>query len=571
MSPLGDAWSTNMTDVYKNTLNISNVNVDDKSDDEAIQIAIDRLQEELDKVESESDSLWSKQVLFSKGVTHLDARLGNADDSNVLVMEAFYKYLDVEQIGRIIDGDFVIQGVCSNPLYGPALCVIEYKSDDGDGTFKTQAIPPWEILYTASLSTDDPSTFSIPIALGRDFAGGDIRAAIYVDKIVKIPYGEEKSDFKVSPELFICAWEYSYTKDNYNSYGLEEKTELDVIEEEEDSIGEQSKLKTNRSLSVRTEVLPDVAEHVIEEVISVPMKYVRDIQIATDYDEIQSLKMDGFELICETITENNQIESNNEHLWSFHVLGLLKSIADVEDDEHLGVEDVIWVKCLKSMGAVPAVDGYDVLHDNDLTDPDNDYSIFLAVKIGPIPKFSKISMFSTNIVNEKILKDYVTSKHAIFRQAPAEISSKLGGPAGIYLEVLEDVHRPLDDIDVLGVGLSQNNSPRESEHEQQPATQDDLISHMTIETHSDQSDDDNDDDDGDDYYNDNDLISELTKQLELLSADKEKLKHENNELQKKSALFIAREKLKQSQQNAITKTAIEIAQQTYLEGIFLIK
>lgn len=66
----------------------------------------------------------------------MDARIGSEDDENVLILDAYYKYLDIEPIGNIIDGDLVIQGSSLNPNYGPVLCVIEYltnNSEQGDG------------------------------------------------------------------------------------------------------------------------------------------------------------------------------------------------------------------------------------------------------------------------------------------------------------------------------------------------------------------------------------------------------------------------------------------------------
>jgi hypothetical protein len=70
-----------------------------------------------------------------------------------------------------------------------------------------------------------------------------------------------------------------------------------------------------------------------------------------------------------------------------------------------------------------------------------------------------------------------------------------------------------------------------------------------------------------DLFKEKENLAFLQKRYDVAANDYERLLSENYELQKKSALYIAKEKLKQSQnQNIVTKTAMELAQQMYLEG-----
>lgn len=147
-----------MTNVYKTTLSIQDIEIDGKPDDAIIIDAVNRIHEILDNIEVEADTAWIRNILLSKyivilcifmrlygdifyvcvlcdfpdniliysmnylflmlfymtfnrTITHLDARLGNADYDNVLILDAYSKFLDIEPIHRIIDGDLVIQGI----------------------------------------------------------------------------------------------------------------------------------------------------------------------------------------------------------------------------------------------------------------------------------------------------------------------------------------------------------------------------------------------------------------------------------------------------------------------------
>lgn len=70
------------------------------------------------------------------------------------------------------------------------------------------------MIYTPAFSDDSVATFSIPVSLGTDYKKGSLRVSIYVDEIAKIPYKEENLNFKISAELYICAFDYTSTDDD---------------------------------------------------------------------------------------------------------------------------------------------------------------------------------------------------------------------------------------------------------------------------------------------------------------------------------------------------------------------
>jgi hypothetical protein len=43
-----------------------------------------------------------------------------------------------------------------------------------------------------------------------------------------------------------------------------------------------------------------------------------------------------------------------------------------------GLEDVAWIKCLKSLGTLPVVPMFEILHDYDLSNDDDDVSYVLC-------------------------------------------------------------------------------------------------------------------------------------------------------------------------------------------------
>jgi hypothetical protein len=86
-----------------------------------------------------------------------------------------------------------------------------------------------------------------------------------------------------------------------------------------------------------------------------------------------------------------------EHMWKQFIMAKYTS-----NMEARGVEDVTWVKCLKSLGALPSLLGYAVNTDYDLSEPEHDYSVYLAVKIGTKPLYRRMHMISCSIDDEEV-------------------------------------------------------------------------------------------------------------------------------------------------------------------------
>lgn len=71
--------------------------------------------------------------------------------------------------------------------------------------------------------------------------------------------------------------------------------------------------------------------------------------------------------------------------------------------------------------------------------------MFLATKMGSKPRFHDLSMLSCLIEHEDLLPSFVSSRKALFRQAPVEICNFFGGPAGLLLEPLKINGESLDE------------------------------------------------------------------------------------------------------------------------------
>jgi hypothetical protein len=157
---------------------------------------------------------------------------------------------------------------------------------------------------------------------------------------------------------------------------------------------------------------------------------ITDIRIASDYDDVLALQSEGYELHCTAVTPEGPT-GEQEHLWKFHVMATYGNprvivvvvvscfsrkfvravryvaageaavfcdcvISDLDPTpppvyqlahltrtsltptgngtETTGLEDVAWVKCLKSLGTLPIVPLFQILHDYDLSDEEDDVS-----------------------------------------------------------------------------------------------------------------------------------------------------------------------------------------------------
>jgi hypothetical protein len=60
----------------------------------------------------------------------------------------YFKYLQLEQPGPVINGTIVIQGSVLIATHGPAFCKVEYAADHDEAYRHINNIMPWEMMYT---------------------------------------------------------------------------------------------------------------------------------------------------------------------------------------------------------------------------------------------------------------------------------------------------------------------------------------------------------------------------------------------------------------------------------------
>jgi len=185
------------------------------------------------------------------------------------------------------------------------------------------------------------------------------------------------------------------------------------------------------------------------------------------------------------------------------------------------------------------------------------YSIYFGVRRGDNPRFKKFSMISALADDDEAYEAYVNTQNALHRPAPAELCNLMGGPVGMLLELA------FGDIATVKGEFANDRQRTESGSrlnigEKDMQKQDSFRKDME---------DLSDNEEADEFFGvgNDEAVEILTKRVSSLEAEREYLKMQNVDLQKKSALFIAREKLLQGQ-SSNTKTAAEIAQQSFQEA-----
>lgn len=271
------------------------------------------------------------------------------------------------------------------------------------------------------------------------------------------------------------------------------------------------------------------------------LRMLVDIHVATDYDDVVALQHDGYELLCTHVTPDGP-QSEQDQLWKFHVLG-----AYSEDLSQPGLEDLVFVKTLKSLGTLPAMPFYNILHDYDLSNPEDDYAVYIATKVGPNPKFSQLVMLSCAMEDEAILKKYVDARGGIYRAGPEEIDRIFVGHCGLFLSPLRLSHGQNEESGAaLAVGekTCRNNKPapfsRQSTISVIPAQPEDSIS-MGASMQSEEEEEPIDDEE--------EIVASLLQRIADLESERSDLTTLNAELQKKAVTLMVREKALQGQQS----------------------
>jgi len=329
------------------------------------------------------------------------------DDVLKVQVDTFYNYVVVAETGPVIDGDLVIQGSTLEPKYGPVLCIVEYAEDEQSGFKEIMKIAPWKMLVEPR---ESDVSFLIPVSIPRQYLGGLVRALVFVEEAAKpIPYEDESPDFGLDPtaEGRICAASVAVGFGGPGE-GLpkepqhpEKDEKKEIMDKEEDDDEEEMAFQRRMSL-----------ENKMRRQGSSTSQVVSEVRVAIDFDEMASLQAEGFELICRAVTSAGPLDEQ-EHLWKFFIL------ASYGDFGGPGVEDVAWIKVLKSLGKVPVLAGYKIYMDHDLSALDDAYSVYLGVKTAVGARYRQLVMVSSSVDDEGLLMQYVNGVRGIFRGAPA--------------------------------------------------------------------------------------------------------------------------------------------------------
>lgn len=278
------------------------------------------------------------------------------------------------------------------------------------------------------------------------------------------------------------------------------------------------------------------------------LRMLVDVHVATDYDDVVALQHEGYELLCTHVTPDGP-QSEQDQLWKFHVLGEYS-----EDLSRPGLEDLVFVKTLKSLGTLPAMPFYNILHDYDLSNAEDDYAVYIATKVGPNPKFSQLTMLSCAMEDEAMLKKYVAdSRGGIYRAGPEEIDRIFHGHCGLFLLPLRSSHHGQNEesgavsaaaaIDTAAAASTCKPAPfsRQSTNNIIPAQPQDSTSMTGASMQSEEDEEPIDDEE--------EMIASLLQRIGDLESERSDLTTLNAELQKKAVTLMVREKVLQGQQS----------------------
>lgn len=511
--------------------NANNVNFDlvsfsvVKSEHEDLETTTATFISELEKIfseeELEPEIKAKKNILLNKNATHLSVEVRLEEGVIFLNIRIHYHYLELDPIGPIIGGDMVLQGVVRMLYeeYAPAVVVVEKSDYLHDDYERILLINPWNMIMSKS---DEETRFIIPIKIPSEYNNCFIKAKIYLDKYDLIPFDEEDESYALNNNM-IYAINYidKFTTDNIvenevkleipeselNNYNSEEINKEDDNNNYNNNDNEDEKIKeeVQHEFGVNEDDVDSTEEKRIASHVVV------DVKIATDYDEMISLQAEGYDLVCRLITSDGFVD-DQEHLWKFFLM------CTYGPPGGNGLEDIAFVKTLKSVGTLPTLAGFDLI-DFDLSDAEDDYSIYCGIKTGPRPRFKDLIMISASFENELLLTDYINSFKCLYKAAPPEMASRNGGPCGILLSLTEKT-RALRRSLMYG-GETKSGSETKS-----------LADDHTLESI---------------YQTDEEIIAKFQALMEELEIEKKSLLLRNVDLQKKTAPLYYRDKLVQGQ------------------------
>jgi hypothetical protein len=489
-------------------------------------------------------------------------------DELLLRLNLFYYYADIEPLGPVIDGDIVVQGSMVDDRFLPSLCTLEIENEADEKNFKeVLAVPPLKMMINTGADGEDPEDvrkFIIPVSVPPEYVDKNFRICIYIMERHLVSTDDENADYlsmEKRKEMTLAVESIPNAPNSISVKALEDLLDLSVADIKNDD-NETGNENGNTPLADADEEkeIEEMEERLLKsgQILEDDDAYgegslsdnagqgensklvLHEVHIASDYDDLVAFQSEGYQLICTHVTPTGPIQ-DQEQLWKFHVVG------KYGDPTQPGVEDIVFVKCLKSMGQLPSLPFYHILHDYDLSDPEDGYAVYLAVKTGPNPRFRKLVMLSSNLEDEDHLKQYIESVPGIYRSAPEELERLFGGRCGLMFLTSRSKkvsHTGGDSLvaaeEVGEVSLEKGdaknvNVPDADDDDEEPEEFDD------------------------DMEDDEEIIDRLRGQIERMEGEKMQWATMNNDLQKRAVLLIQREKAMQGQATGTGKSNSEAA------------
>jgi len=490
------------------------ITIPDEKQSEQFEFVLDFFNSEVLKNNENPTSSSFLSTVFHRKATHILLQAIMEEENKVLVLaKAYFYYLDLENLGPIIEGDLVIQGVVLDDSIGPALCTVSAITANSTDYQELQAIYPSRMILTPGEDESDLTKFLVPIHLDNERITHGLQILIYIHDRSALNYEDDSEEENVfAPQnrdmlILACSFSPSVTAASIGAISGEEQLIQDI----------------NGTSTVNNDNNPYFEESDAERLI------LRNVKIATDFDDVISLQQEGYHLICSQLDSNGRIMIDQDHMWKFHVLG------EYGDAKEPGVEDIQWIKCLKSLGTLPSLPFYHIMHDYDLSRAEDDYSVYLGVKIGLNAKYKKLIMLAAD--DEVILENYVASISGNFRIAPDSVDKNLAGYCGLLL--LDDEAMLKADVNAsphhIGATMGSMGSPASSYRRNGDIDG----------VHSDEEDGE------DDFYqNEEEIFRSLQLQHEELENEKRLLLSHNADLQKRAVILYNREKMLQGSSTA---------------------
>lgn len=132
------------------------------------------------------------------------------DSTWCLSLAVTHRFLELNEVGPMIDGDLVIQGIILEKGVVPVLCVVDYAADHEEDLNRCVCfVAPWEMILSEGASDNNEGSevltqFTIPIKLKEeDYCDGSVRVNIFVGKREEVMqlYSDKEESFLDSTNL----------------------------------------------------------------------------------------------------------------------------------------------------------------------------------------------------------------------------------------------------------------------------------------------------------------------------------------------------------------------------------